>query len=70
VSEVKSAHFVRVKFNEREAAEYLGISLSSLRRKRAAHRGPDFIRIDYRIQYRKPALDDYLDRHTVRCNGK
>ena len=70
MSEVKPAHIVRVKFNEREAAHYLGISLSTLRRKRAARRGPDYVQIDRHIQYRKPALDDYLDRHTIRCNGK
>jgi hypothetical protein len=70
VSEVQHAPKVRVKYNEREAAEYLGVSISTLRRKRASRSGPDYVRIDNLIQYRQHALDDYLERHTVRCNGK
>jgi len=70
VPEVQAAPNQRVKYSEREAAEYLGVSLSTLRRKRAARSGPDYVRIDRLIQYRKHALDDYLDKHTVRCNGK
>lgn len=52
-------------FNEKQAARYMGVSLSTLRRRRAARREPAFIQLDRRILYRKAALDKMLDDHTV-----
>jgi hypothetical protein len=73
VSEVHSALVERAtshneKFSEKEAANYIGLSPSSLRRRRAARTGPDFVQIDRMIHYRRHALDDYIESHTVRCS--
>ncbi len=54
-------------FNEKQAARYMGVSLSTLRRRRAARRDPAFIQFDRRILYRKSALDKTLDDHTVQA---
>jgi hypothetical protein len=50
---------------EHAAARYVGLSVSGLRRRRAAHRPPDFVQLDRSIGYRKSALDRFLDEHTV-----
>jgi hypothetical protein len=50
---------------EHAAARYLGTSVSTLRRRRAAHRPPDFVQLDRSIGYRKSVLDRFLDENTV-----
>lgn len=50
---------------ERAAAQYIGVSLSTLRRRRAARRRPNFIQIDRSIGYRRSELDSFLDDHTI-----
>lgn len=52
-------------FDEKQAAHYMGVSLSTLRRRRAARREPAFIQLDRRILYRKAALDKTLDDNTI-----
>ena len=52
-------------FTEPEAARYIGVSLSKIRRLRRSGHGTSYVRIGRAIQYRKPALDRYLDDHTV-----
>jgi predicted DNA-binding transcriptional regulator AlpA len=42
---------------ERAAAHYVGVSLSTLRRRRASRRRPAFIQIDRSIGYRRAELD-------------
>lgn len=52
-------------FTERQAAEYLAISLPTLQRLRRSHTGPEAVVMGRRlIRYRKAALDAYLDQHT------
>lgn len=46
--------------NDRQAAEYLGISLASLRRWRGKCAGPRYYRIGHSIRYRYADLDDYV----------
>ena len=52
-------------FDEKNAARYMGVSLSTLRRRRAARREPAFIQLDRRILYRKSELDKTLDDNTI-----
>ena len=49
---------------EKEAADYLGTSLSTLRRRRSARREPAFIQFDRSIRYRRETLEKFLDDHT------
>jgi predicted DNA-binding transcriptional regulator AlpA len=67
---VTTALSERTVFTEPQAACYLGISLSTLRRQRHARRGPDYVRIDRSVRYRKTALDQFIEQNTVRCNGR
>ena len=55
----------KIIFTEPEAADYIGVSLSKIRRLRRRREGPSYVRIGRAIEYRRPALDRYLDDHTV-----
>lgn len=46
------------------AAEY-PFGESTLKRWRELNRGPDFIRVGGKILYRRSAIEEWLDRHTV-----
>jgi hypothetical protein len=49
------------RFNEQEAADYLGgIPVSTLRYWRTVGGGPVFIKIGHRVRYDTRDLDDYL----------
>ena len=50
---------------EHAAARYLGVSVSTLRRRRAARRRPLFVQIDRSIGYRRTELDSFLDDNTI-----
>ncbi len=53
--------------SEKQAAVFLGISLSTLRRLRKAGNGPEYIRFSPKIiQYTPEALTAYLSNMTVR----
>jgi hypothetical protein len=47
-------------FTERQAAQYLIRSVSSLRRDRKRGTGPGFLRIGRSLRYRKSELDRYI----------
>jgi hypothetical protein len=55
---------------EKQAAEYLGISVYLLQRWRCQLKGPDFVRVGgpngKAIRYRKSVLDAWIDANTVR----
>ena len=53
------------RFNEKEAAAYLGCSYSTLRRRRNYGRGPRCSRHGDIIRYDKEALDAFLAAHTA-----
>jgi len=62
-------HFILIQnpdpiFTEQEAANYLRISQSTMRRKRKAGIGPDFMRDGNLIRYRRSELDRYVSSHT------
>ena len=52
--------------SEPEAALYLGLSLSTMRRYRKMNRGPRYVRISDRIlRYSKEDLDEYVQSRTI-----
>lgn len=53
--------------SEVDAARYLGVSTSTLRRRRTARLGPDFVQIGKLIRYRKQALESFLEKHSVKA---
>lgn len=55
-------------FTPKSAAEYLGITTRTLHtyKKKGLI---DFVMVDGLIRYRKSAIDDFLDRHTVRSRS-
>lgn len=54
-----------VLLNTLEAAEYLGVSYSTLEHWRLACKGPDYVRIGYQVRYRDHDLDRYIDQQLV-----
>jgi excisionase family DNA binding protein len=53
-----------VSLSEKEAAQYLSVSLSTIRRWRRAGTGPEFFRFGDVLRYRKEALDSFIRQHT------
>jgi hypothetical protein len=53
-------------FNEKQAAQYLMRSVSSLRRDRKGNRGSKFIRIGKSIRYVQSDLDSYISSLSCR----
>jgi excisionase family DNA binding protein len=51
-------------FSEKEAAAYLSVSLSSIRRWRRKRTGPDFCRFGGLVRYNKDALDAFISKNT------
>jgi excisionase family DNA binding protein len=51
-------------FSEKEAAAYLSVSLSSIRRWRRKHTGPDVCRFGGLVRYTKDALDAFITQNT------
>jgi len=50
--------------SEKEAAAYLSVSLSTIRRWRRSHTGPDVCRFGGVVRYLKGALDAFINRNT------
>lgn len=54
--------------NDKDAAQYLGLSVHTLRRWRVdpdrAKSGPPFIKLNHAVRYRRTALDSWLDQNT------
>lgn len=48
-----------------QASKYLGISVSTLEKMRHEGRGPRFLRLGRRVQYRKADLDLYVESRVV-----
>lgn len=51
--------------NEKDAAQYLAMSVAWLRQGRMRGRGPAFVRFGRTIRYRIVDLDLWLDQHRV-----
>ena len=51
-------------FSEREAAAYLSISLSTIRRWRRTNIGPAFFKFGDILRYSREALDEFVAKHT------
>jgi len=49
---------------EQEAATYLGVSLSGMRKWRARGYGPKYCRFGKIIRYKRSSLDQWVDSHT------
>ena len=54
-----------VLLNTDEAADYLGVSTSTLEHWRLAATGPDFVRLGHQVRYRDVDLEDYIDQQVV-----
>ena len=53
-----------------EAAEYLGLAVSTLNKWRCyRNRGPAFVKLGKAVRYRKEALDTYLAENSVVGEG-
>ena len=52
------------KYAERDAAEYLGVSVKTLQRWRYVGRGPAFLKLEKLIRYPQSSLDRYLNSNT------
>jgi Helix-turn-helix domain len=50
--------------SEKEAAAYICVSLSTMRRWRRTHSGPAFFRHGGVLRYRREALDDFVCHNT------
>jgi excisionase family DNA binding protein len=51
--------------SEKEAAAYLSVSLSTIRRWRRSRTGPDLCRFGGVLRYSKDALDAYILKNTL-----
>ena len=49
---------------EKEAARYLGVSLSTIRRWRRGHTGPAYYRFGDVLRYGREALDAFIAQNT------
>lgn len=49
----------------REAADYLRVSVSTMKRWRREGVGPDYLRIEGRISYEQTAIDEYIEAAKV-----
>ncbi len=54
-----------VLLNTGEAADYLGVSNSTLEHWCLASMGPDFVRLGHQVRYRDYDLERYIDRQLV-----
>jgi predicted DNA-binding transcriptional regulator AlpA len=58
---------------EKQAAEYLGVSVYLLQRMRSRGMGPDYVRVGGRkgraIRYSLDALDAWIEQNTVKTGG-
>lgn len=56
-------------FNEQATAEFLGLTLASLRKWRWERKGPAYVKVGRLVRYRKADLEAWLDQQTVRTEG-
>lgn len=57
-------HIADTLIPDTQVATILGVSVASLRRWRAEHRGPKWIRVEGQIRYRLQDIHDYLAART------
>jgi len=50
--------------SEKEAAAYLAVSLSTIRRWRRGRKGPAFFRFGGVLRYKREILDEFITRNT------
>lgn len=58
------------RFNNVEAAEYLGLKAATLNKWRVHGEGPPFLKVGRLIRYRKSDLDAYLANRLVRSTAE
>ena len=57
--------------SETEAAQYLSLSVKTLRRWRFARRGPTYAKLNNKlIRYHLPELDEWMDQQTITHENK
>jgi predicted DNA-binding transcriptional regulator AlpA len=56
--------------DEREAAEMLKTSASSLQKQRHTGNGPPFVKIGHLVRYRRPDLRTYVAERIVRSTSQ
>ena len=52
---------IRIAFNTREAALYLGLAVSTLNKWRCHGGGPQFLKLGRAVRYRKDDLDRFIE---------
>ena len=57
-------------YTEAEAARYLGMTLPALREKRYKGTGPIPVQWDKRVRYDRADLDDFIERHKGKTDGR
>jgi hypothetical protein len=60
-------------FNERDAARFLGLSVSTLRRRRLLRQPPAWVKLGARVLYKKKDLESLIDAsmvHVANADGK
>jgi excisionase family DNA binding protein len=55
-------------FTQQEAADYLRVTVRTLRRWQQTNTGPEFSKAGKLIRYRKSKIDEWLDRTTATPN--
>ena len=54
---------------DESAAEYLGLSVQTLRNYRHLRKGPNYIKIGRSVRYLVGDLDDYIAKHRIELEG-
>jgi hypothetical protein len=52
--------------DEREAARRLGLSVATMRRRRLQRQPPAWVKLGFRVLYRRQDLDSFIDANLVR----
>lgn len=55
--------------DERQAAQYLGLSVSTLQQWRFRSKGPDYLKFGKAVRYRVADLQAFVEAHVVRLAG-
>lgn len=53
-----------------EAADYLGLSVSTLNKWRVTGKGPKFVKLGRAVAYRTPDLHDWLEKQAKRSTSQ
>lgn len=55
--------------NEREAAQWLGISVGTMRRRRLHRQQPTWVKIGARVLYRHQDLESFINANVIHVPG-